>query len=249
MRRPVIGISASQFIEKADHGSFTRHSLTKDYSDAVDAAGGVPVILPFYPGHAEAMLDFVDGIILSGGADIDPARFGDDDVHPATYGILAERDETELTLARLAIARDMPVLGICRGLQVLNVAFGGDLYQDVADQLSSALCHRQQANGVPADQPGHTVTATPGSLLERVHDGGLIAVNSFHHQAVKRVAPGLVATGASDDGLVEAIEHPGASFTLGVQWHPELMFKRLPEHLAPFTAIIQACQISATVTR
>ena len=187
------------------------------------------------------MIALVDGLILSGGSDLDPSRFGDTEVHPETYDIIPERDEAELILARMALERDIPVLGICRGIQVLNVAMGGSLYQDVASQYPTSLAHRQQEAQIPADEPGHSVTVLAGSLLERVYGAGPISVNSFHHQAVRDTAPGMVASGLADDGLIEAIELPSASFALGVQWHPELMFERSRPHLAVFSAVVQAC--------
>lgn len=247
MKRPVIGITSSQFVEKASHGTFIRHSLMVDYSDAVQAAGGIPIILPFNAGLAAEIFDLVDGIIVSGGSDLDPALFGDADTHPQTYDIIPERDEAELALARMAIERDKPILGICRGIQVVNVALGGTLYQDIASQFSATIAHRQQAREIPAAEPGHTVTVDPWSLLERVFGPGPVFVNSFHHQAVKDIAPELVANGWSEDGSIEAIERPGSTFALGVQWHPELMFKRSRQQLAPFSALVQACLKPAAI--
>lgn len=240
MKRPVIGITSSQLVETAGHGVFTRHSVTTAYSDAVRVAGGVPIILPFYPEIAMEMFDLVDGLIISGGADLDPTRFGEDEVHPETYDIIPDRDDAEIRLTRLAIEADKPLLGVCRGVQVLNVALGGSLYQDVPSQFSDSIGHRQHARNIAADQPGHMVTVAPGSLLERVFGARQLSVNSFHHQAVRDIAPELVATGWSDDGLVEAIERPRSTFALGLQWHPELMFGRSAKQLAPFTALVEA---------
>ena len=240
MQCPVIGITSSHFMDRASHGTFARHSVSKAYSDAVHRAGGLPIILPFIADHAPAMLDIVDGLILTGGADIDPARFGDTVLHPSTYDILPDRDEAELALTVGALERDIPVLGICRGVQVLNVAMGGTLYQDVPDQFRAELGHRQHEQGILADEPGHSVFVVAGSLLERTYGEGPIAVNSFHHQAVNRIAPGLVACGASEDGLIEALESPTHTFVIGVQWHPELMFARYERHLAPFSGLTAA---------
>jgi putative glutamine amidotransferase len=240
MRRPIIGITSSQFIETASHGVFPRHSVSRAYSEAVHRAGGIPVILPFFSDVAPDLLDVIDGLILTGGADLDPTRFGEQTVHPKTYDILPDRDEAELQLTTGAIARDLPLLGICRGIQVLNVALGGTLYQDVPDQFSAEIGHRQQEHDIPANESGHSVIVTPGSLLERTYGDGPIPVNSFHHQAVKDVAPGLVASAASADGLIEAIESPGHNFVLGIQWHPELMFAHHVRHLAPFTSLVEA---------
>jgi putative glutamine amidotransferase len=250
MDRPVIGITSSQFVDIASHGVFPRHSVSKAYSEAVQRAGGVPIILPFFPELAANMLNMIDGLILTGGADIDPARFGDTEVHPKTYDILPDRDEAEIRLAQGALDRDLPLLGICRGIQVLNVAMGGTLYQDVPDQFSADIQHRQHEVDIPADEPAHIVTVASGSLLERTYGDEPIPVNSFHHQAVKGVATGLVASGVAEDGLVEAIESTDYAFVLGVQWHPELMFARHERHLAPFAALVTAAanaKVSARV--
>jgi putative glutamine amidotransferase len=249
MHRPVIGITSSQFIDSASHGVFPRHSVSKAYAEAVHEAGGTPIILPFFGDLAANMLDLIDGLILTGGADIDPARFGDDQLHPKTYDVLPDRDEAEIELTRGALSRDMPILGICRGIQVLNVAMGGTLYQDVPDQFSAEIMHRQQEESIPANEAGHSVTVESGSLLERIYGEGSIAVNSFHHQAVREVAPGLVATGTSDDGLIEAVESPERAFVLGVQWHPELMFARHERHLAPFAALVEAAAAAKATAR
>jgi putative glutamine amidotransferase len=247
MHRPVIGITSSQFVDQASHGTFNRHSLSKAYSEAVHRAGGVPIILPYFEDVANEMLKLIDGLILSGGADIDPARFGDRDIHPETYDIIPERDAAEFALAAGALERDMPLLGICRGIQVLNVVMGGTLYQDVADQFRPDIAHRQQAENVPANQAGHTVNATNGSLLERVYGLTRIPVNSFHHQAVKDPAPELIVSGTADDGLIEAIESPGHRFVIGVQWHPELMYETDQSHLAPFRSLVEAGSLARVV--
>jgi putative glutamine amidotransferase len=240
MDRPVIGITSSQFIDTASHGVFPRHSVSKAYSEAVQQAGGVPIILPFFPELAREMLALIDGLILTGGADIDPARFGDTEVHPKTYDILPDRDDAEIRLAQGALDRDLPLLGICRGVQVLNVAMGGTLYQDVPDQFSADIQHRQHEADIPADEPAHIVSVASGSLLERTYGDEPIPVNTFHHQAVRDVAPGLIASGVAEDGLIEAIESTDFAFVLGVQWHPELMFARHERHLSPFAALVTA---------
>jgi putative glutamine amidotransferase len=249
MDRPVIGITSSQFIDSASHGVFPRHSVSKAYSEAVHKAGGTPIILPFFGDVAADMLELVDGLILTGGADIDPARFGDTEIHPRTYDILPDRDEAEIRLVQGALDRDLPLLGICRGVQVLNVAMGGTLYQDVPDQFSADIQHRQHEVNIPADEPAHTVSVVSGSLLERTYGEGPIPVNTFHHQAVKDVAVGLLASGVSDDGLIEAVESPDYAFVLGVQWHPELMFARHERHLSPFASLVTAAAEAKTPTR
>jgi putative glutamine amidotransferase len=236
--KPVIGITPSLMRDVQPHGVFERSLLSANYTNAVLAAGGIPVILPPQDDHASALLDRLDGLLLSGGADIDPTVYGDTEVHPTTYDISPLRDRFEFALLREALERDLPILCICRGIQVLNVGLGGTLYQDIADQYSREVLHRQQEAGIEAAEPGHSVAATEDGLLAEVYGANSIATNSFHHQAVKGVAPDLRVEARSDDGLVEAVSLPGRSFVLGVQWHPEMMFERHDEHLRPFERLV-----------
>src|SRR5262249_13028232 len=238
--KPVIGITPSLMRDTQPHGVFERYLLSANYPTAVIAAGGIPVILPPQDDHATALTDRLDGLLLSGGADIDPAEYGDTGVHPTTYDISPLRDRFEFALLREALARDLPILGICRGIQVLNVGLGGTLFQDVADQYGREVLHRQQEAGIEAAEPSHAVTATEGGLLAAVYGATAIATNSFHHQAVKAVAPDLMVEARSDDGLVEAVSLPSRSFVLGVQWHPEMMFERHDKHLRPFERLVSA---------
>jgi putative glutamine amidotransferase len=180
----------------------------------------------------------VDGILISGGVDIDPQRYGDDDVHEKTYGIHALRDDLEIALAREAVERDMPMLCICRGIQILNVALGGTLIQDIPDQYSTDIEHAQQNAGIEKHQPGHRVRVTPGSLLEQTYGSSTIDVNSFHHQALRDVAPDLEINAVATDEVIESVSRPGSGWILGLQWHPEMMFRAHPEHLQPFQALI-----------
>jgi putative glutamine amidotransferase len=236
--KPLIGITPSLTTDTFSHGTFHRYVLSNNYPNAVVAAGGIPVILPPQDNDAGAILDRLDGLLLSGGADIDPAVYGDTDVHPTTYDISPLRDTFEFALLREALDRDLPVLCICRGIQILNVGLGGTLYQDVADQFGPDLQHRQHDLGIQAAEPSHTVTATGGGLLAEVYGLSAIQSNSFHHQAIKTLAPDLRVEGQTDDGLVEAVSLPTHSFVLGVQWHPEMMFTRHDEHLRPFDRLV-----------
>jgi putative glutamine amidotransferase len=238
--QPLIGITPSLSSDTFSHGTFERFVLSNNYPNAVVAAGGIPVILPPQSTDAASILDRLDGLLLSGGADIDPAVYGDTDVHPTTYEISELRDTFEFALLREALARDLPILCICRGIQVLNVGLGGTLYQDVADQYSPDLQHRQQELGIIAADPSHTVTATEGGLLAEIYGTSAIQTNSFHHQAIKTLAPDLRLEGQSDDGIIEAVSLPTHSFVLGVQWHPEMMFRAHPEHRRPFEHLIAA---------
>jgi putative glutamine amidotransferase len=236
--KPFIGITPSLMRDTQPHGVFERYLLSANYPNAVLAAGAIPVILPPQDEHVTALLDRLDGLLLSGGADIDPAVYGDAEIHPKTYDISPLRDRFEFALLNEALNRDLPILCICRGIQVLNVGLGGTLYQDIADQYGKDVQHRQQEAGIEAAEPGHTVAARDGGLLAEVYGSTAIATNSFHHQAVKTVAPDLVIEARSADGLVEAVSLPGRSFVLGVQWHPEMMFARHEEHLRPFERLV-----------
>jgi putative glutamine amidotransferase len=241
-RTPVIGITAGLITEEQDYGTVTRHRVSADYSDAVLAAGGLPIILPPQDGATSAILDLVDGLIFSGGADIDPALYGDKDVHPATYDISAERDRFELDLINGAIDRDLPVLCICRGIQVLNVALGGSLVQHIDDQVEQPLTHRQQEATIPANKPSQQVHLVEGSLTAEVYDSRSIPVNSFHHQSIATPADRVQVEGVTSDGVVEAVSVPGCRFVLGVQWHPEMLFKAVPDQRKPFEALVAAAR-------
>jgi putative glutamine amidotransferase len=244
-RNPVIGITAGLMTEQLDYGLMRRHRVSADYSEAVLAAGGVPIILPPQDGAIDQILELVDGLIFSGGADIDPARYGDTEVHPATYDISDERDRFELDLMRAALERDLPILCICRGIQVLNVALGGSLVQHIADQIESPLSHRQHEIGILGTESSHDVTLVEGSLAARVFETQAVPVNSLHHQSLAIAADGIQVEGISSDGVVEAVSVPSCRYVLGVQWHPELLFKTMPEQLKPFAALVEAAMVSS----
>ena len=241
LMKPVIGITATPSRDVLAHGTFPRYAMGAAYVEAVLAGGGVPVVLPLQLGNAGRLLDVVDGLLLSGGGDVEPWRYGADEVHETTYGLSTERDAFELELLEAALARDVPVLGICRGLQVLNVALGGTLIQDIASQHVAhvAVCHRQQEIGLVADEVGHPVVVIDPAL-DRIVASDSLGVNSFHHQAIARPAPDLVAAAEAPDGIVEAVVLPGRTFVVGVQWHPELMFERHPDQARPFAALVEA---------
>jgi putative glutamine amidotransferase len=224
--------------------ALTRTSRMADYVASLREAGADPLVVG--PGDDVAdLLDRVRGVVLSGGADIDPRLYGE---APDPTCQLAEegRDLFEIDLVLRAIERDLPVLGICRGAQVLNVACGGTLVQDIPNAVPRARPHQQ---ATPKDGHAHLVVLDESSLLGRVLlDGNepagahvSIGVNSRHHQAVKRVAPALVATADADDGVIEAIERPSSRFCLAVQWHPE-NFLRTREFFPLFDAFVKACR-------
>ncbi|RDV84345.1 gamma-glutamyl-gamma-aminobutyrate hydrolase family protein [Ammonifex thiophilus] len=216
----------------------SRYLSPRAYAEAVSRAGGLPLLLPpLPPGEVPAVLRLVRGIVLSGGNDLDPVYFGEECL-PLTRRIEPERDAFELALARLALHRRVPLLGICRGMQVLNVAAGGSLYQDLSLGIPNPLKHFQEA---PRWYASHWVELLPGSRLARIMGGVTrLKTNSFHHQAVRQVAPGFKAVAWTSDGVVEAIEAEGEAFALGVQFHPETMIYKEPLFLRLFVALVQA---------
>jgi putative glutamine amidotransferase len=184
----------------------------------VRRAGGLPILLPHDPDAAEAYLDMIDGLVVTGGGfDVDPVLFGVAQRHP-TVKTKDRRTAFELAATRAALACDKPLLGICGGQQLLNVAFGGTLIQHIPDEVPGALPHRQPNR---RDGPSHHVRIAAGTLLRRITGAEILAVNSAHHQAVKDAGPGLVVDAVAEDGVVEGIEDPRRRFCLGVQWHPE----------------------------
>ncbi|MGO0123500.1 gamma-glutamyl-gamma-aminobutyrate hydrolase family protein [Desulfothermobacter acidiphilus] len=215
-----------------------RYQLGRLYVEAVHRAGGLPVLLPpLPPTEAIAALRLVRGLLLSGGGDLDPHYFGEEPL-PYTRRIDPSRDAFELALAGLALKRSIPLLGICRGMQVLNVAAGGTLYQDLTLGSSRPLKHYQEA---PDWYASHWVEIRPDSRLSHILGGVTrIRTNSFHHQAVCRLAPGLRAVAWTSDGVVEAVEAEGKTLALGVQFHPEAMVHQDPLFLRLFLALVQA---------
>jgi putative glutamine amidotransferase len=211
--RPRIGISS--YGRAGERQTF---SVPCEYVDVVRAAGGVPLILPPVEGEIPEALEAVSGLILPGGGDVDPAHYGGAH-HEANYGISSERDRFELALARAALARpELPVLCICRGMQLLNVALGGDLIAHIPDHFGDHVVHRDPKR-LPVPHP---VRIDPESRLARILGATDIVVQSVHHQAVRRLGKGLRAVAWSADGVVEAIESERHPFVLGLQWHPEL---------------------------
>jgi putative glutamine amidotransferase len=197
-----------------------RLALRLSYTQAVQEAGGLAVVLPAhgYVDDTDDLLDRVDALLFTGGPDVDPAVYGHDPDPRLGPDVDRVSDEYELALHRGAAARDLPVLGICRGLQTLNVARGGTLHQHLPDR--SALGHLQTH---AAFAPAHPVVVAPDSLLHRLTDIGVLPVNSFHHQAPDAIGAGLEVCAQAPDGTVEALGDPDARFCLGVQWHAELM--------------------------
>ena len=212
--KPLIGITT--YITSARFGSWEEVTslVPQDYVRAIEHAGGRPLLVPPSEDGIEETLDAFDGVIFSGGSDLDPEMYGQE-AHPETYGIVEQRDRAELALLEAALARDMPVLAICRGSQVLNVALGGDLVQHLPDVVGD-----QKHKHTPGEYADHEVDVHPetrlGSLL-----GERAPVKSHHHQGFGRLGDGLQEAARADDGTVEALEDPSRRFTVGVLWHPE----------------------------
>jgi putative glutamine amidotransferase len=219
---PIIGITCTQ-IDPAEGQDRARHGLSETYVRAVTAAGGAPLLIPLLTDHGllRGLYCRLDGLLLSGGGDIHPCHFGEL-IHESCTRILPDRDEMELALARWAAEEGKPLLGICRGIQVFNVALGGSLYQDIPSQIPGALAHARHP-ARPREEPSHPVSTRPGTRLAGILGTSSLAVNSFHHQSLKDLAPGLDLTARAADGVVEAVELKGHPFAVGVQWHPEEM--------------------------
>ena len=236
MKEPLIGIT----LDSEEPGGYSRqpwYALRQNYCDAVARAGGLPIPLPHQVALVDSYLDVIAGLVVTGGAfDVDPALFGADSRHD-TVKLKAGRTDFELAITRGAIARDMPVLGICGGEQLLAVALGGTLIQHIPDEVAGALAHEQPN---PRTEPGHTVSAFPGSLLARIAGTAPIPVNSAHHQAVKTVAAPASINARAPDGVIEGIELPGHRFCLGVQWHPEYAISDADTEI--FRAFVAACR-------
>ena len=214
--KPIVGVTSSFDWEKK---VFT---LPSSYICAVEEAGGVPVLLPpSMKADFEILLESVDGVILTGGVDVDPVVYGEAPI-PMMGKIDPLRDHFEISLARRVLEVEKPLLAICRGIQVLNVAAGGTLYQDINGQIDDSFKHNQKA---PTQHPTHKVRVKTGSRLHGIFKKKELMVNSFHHQAVKNLGRQFLATAWSDDGVVEAMESEDNIFVLGVQWHPERMIE------------------------
>jgi len=238
--RPVIGLTARTFWYDSGRRQRLAEMTTAAFLDAVTRAGGLPIVLATRAGPecADAYLDRLDGLLLTGGEDVHPHLFGGE---PQTHidRVDLDRDRFEIALVHGARDRRMPLLAACRGIQLLNVARGGDLVQDIAAESGSTLAHAQLAM---VDGPWHGIEVREGSLLARILRPGRMAVNSFHHQACRRLGEGLAAVATAPDGTVEALEDASQPFCLGVQWHPELSAAAGdPDSERLFSAFIQAC--------
>lgn len=240
LRPPLVGISAGNNPRVPGH-----YILRWDYVHAVAAAGGIPVILaPSPAAERPSYLEAFGALVLSGGMDLSAVLYGLPD-HETTTVTSRERDEFELGLVRHALERDLPILAICRGVQLLNVALGGTLIQDIPTMVGAEVSH---------DDPdrqrhviAHSLSAASNSSISRIAGRDTFRVNSFHHQAIDRLGEGLVPLAWAEDGVIEAVELPSRSFVVGVQWHPEAIWTLGAPHLGLFEALVDATRRPATI--
>ena len=235
MPRPLIGVTTSVTINQYPE----RASVNASYLRAVQGAGGVPVPLPpqLAPEIRDDLWRRLHGLLLTGGGDLDPGRFGEAP-HATVYDVSAARDELELGLTSAAIASDVPVFAICRGIQVLNVALGGTLVQDIPAEIGTDITHSQKEKRHEAT---HTVSVSGETRLAHVLGAHDVRVNSFHHQSIKRLGRGLRDVAWATDGVIEGVELPDAPMlVLGVQWHPEDLVDHDPAAANLFRALVDA---------
>jgi putative glutamine amidotransferase len=249
--RPLIGVTTSEIrrtesmepIPQAEPPARFEMALGLPYLRGVEAAGGLPLVMPpLHPEVIESLLDRLDGVLLSGGPDLDPHGYGAEP-HPELGPTEPDLDRFELAVARRADAREMPILAICRGTQALNVARGGSLHQHLPD-LSTEIAHRQET---PGDQPSHPIEVERGSRLaaalgdDEVEVSDRLDINSFHHQAIDRLGKDLRVVARAPDGTVEAVEDSARPFLIGVQWHAETLVHR-PYEASLFRRFVAACR-------
>lgn len=236
MKKPLIGIVGNKLINEGTiFPGYEKVYVSDDYIQAVHMAGGVPIILPLLS-DADTIarqLEMLDGIVISGGYDVNPLVYGEEPAEKQEF-ICPERDNYDIKIIRMALELNKPILGICRGLQIINVALGGTLYQDLSQNSDCYIKHRQKSK---PDVAGHTVETVKNTKIHKIL-GNSILVNSFHHQAIKELAPGFVLSAMAKDGIIEAIEKEDG-FVVAVQWHPEMMIRKYPEMLEIFKILIK----------
>ena len=236
MTIPTIGLT----LDSEEPGGYSNqpwYAVRQNYCSSVDRAGGLPVLLPHTSARVSAYLDSIDGLIVTGGHfDVDPVLFGGKDRHD-TVTLKATRTDFELAITRAALERDLPVLGICGGQQLLHVVLGGTLIQHIPDEIEEPLAHEQPN---PRTEPGHTVRIVQHTLLHSIVKMDELGVNSAHHQAAKSPPTGIIVNATAPDGVIEGIESPDYRFCLGVQWHPEYEISSGDSEI--FQAFVGACR-------
>lgn len=236
--RPLIGIPChADFLDGSRRPVYCNN---RAYVHAIENAGGVPILIPILNDLSllNTLLPRLDGLLLSGGADIEPSLYGEE-LHPLADEPDRELDEIELMLAFWALQEDIPTLGVCRGMQLLNVALDGTLYQDIDDLYPTSQHHSHREK--PRDFLAHRVSVLPGSRTEQLLGTDSFMVNSLHHQAVKKPGRGVVISGQADDGIPEMLEVPDHRFMLAVQFHPEEIYKIEPACARLFAGFVRAC--------
>jgi putative glutamine amidotransferase len=245
--KPLIGVTPDYNAgdRKEWGGQEPTYFLRARYIRAVEELGGIPIVLPLVSdaNSRKRLLHGIDGLLLTGsGPDLSPVLYGERRRY--AFRVMSERRSAfEMEMARLARTQEVPVLGICGGMQVMNVALGGSLYQDIPSQIPASLRHRQASK---ATSLSHDVKISSRSLLHRIVGRDTLRVNSSHHQSVKEVAPSLIVSAVAADGVVEAIESPVSRFFLGIQWHPEFLFDRYPLHRRLFETFLRAASRRST---
>jgi putative glutamine amidotransferase len=235
-RLPRIGLTLDAE-NPGGYSAYPWYALRANYAGAIAQAGGLPLPLPHLPALAADMLDCIDALIVTGGAfDVSPALYGASDTH-GSVTLKQGRTDAEMALLRGALDRDMPVLGICGGEQLLAVALGGTLIQHIPDVVEHALPHEQPN---PRHLAGHAIAVVPGTLLNRIVRAQTMSVNSSHHQAVRDPGAGVTVNATAPDGVIEGIEDPSRRFCLGVQWHPEFHIDQGDRRI--FEALVEAAR-------
>ncbi len=237
-QRPIIGLTTYRKI--AQDSGVPIFGLMRSYVQAVAQAGGIPLLIPLGIGDEDlrTVLQRVDGLVLPGGGDIDPQAYQGQN-HENIRGVDKDRDRVEINLAREAVQSEKPFLAICRGHQVLNVALGGTMWEDLATQMPGSIRHDYYGDGARTDRP-HSVHVREASRLAEIVASAEILVNSLHHQGLRELAPELTASAAAPDGLVEGVEIPGHPFAIGVQWHPENLVGIDPAMHRLFVSLVEA---------
>ena len=240
-RKPRIGITLD-FEQGGGYSKFSWYALREHYCTSIQEAGGVALPLPHDLEALEEYIDLLDGIVITGGAfDVDPAYYGEGSAHPTVH-LKSDRTNFEWKLIEKALEKNLPILGICGGMQLLNVYFGGTLIQHIPDEFSTPLLHEQPNS---RDEPSHLVHLQENTQLHRLSATAEVNVNSAHHQAVKALGKDLVVNAIASDGLIEGFEHLNYDFCLGVQWHPEFFISETDREL--FLTFVQKAQARTTI--
>lgn len=230
---PLIGVLPNVDGEK-------KSKIENTYIRAIEASGGMAILLPYTanPESIDRFIDLCDGFIFAGGADIEPARYGEEK-HPLCGETTPYRDQVEFLAFEKIMKTEKPIMGICRGSQLINVALGGTLYQDIPSEIKTDLTHKQEH---PHSEPAHEANVVSGSLLHSLIGKSRIHINSLHHQAIKELGDGLSPMAVADDGIIEAIARTGKRLVWGFQWHPEKTFDNSEDSKIIFKKFIEECE-------